>query len=61
MLVAGFLLLMLARSLLSSRGWHLEMGQFSGFITHTMPCQPKGLEIQIYRLLTSQAYAKMLI
>ena len=26
----------------------------------TMPCQPEGLGIHIYRLPTSQAYAKML-
>jgi hypothetical protein len=44
LLVAGFLLLVIARSLLS-RGWHLEMEQFSGFISHTMPCQPEGLGI----------------
>ena len=30
------------------------------FIAHTMPYQPEGLEIHIYRLRTSQAYAKML-
>jgi hypothetical protein len=64
-LVAGFALLVVAESLLSSReddtrSWD----NFSGLFltqTQTMPCQPEGLGIHIYRLLASQAYAKMLV
>ena len=56
LLVAEFLLLVVAEFLLSSReddirGWDNFLVYFS------MPCQPEGLGIHIYRLLASQAYA----
>ena len=60
MLVAEFLLLVVAEFLLSSkeddtRSWDNFLVYFS------MPCQPEGLGIHIYRLLASQTYAKMLV
>jgi hypothetical protein len=52
MLVAGFALLVVAESLLSLREDDTRSWQFSGLFltqTHTMPCQPEGLVIHIYR------------
>ena len=59
MLVAEFTLLEVAEFLLSlreddTRSWDNFLVYFS------MPCQPEGLGIHIYRLLVSQAYAEML-
>jgi hypothetical protein len=53
MLVAEFLLS-------SKERMTLGVGAIFWFISHKMPCQPEGLGIHIYRLLASQAYAKML-
>ena len=62
MLVAGFLLLVVAEFLLSSRDDDTRSwGNFSGLFLTQMPCQPEGLGMHIYRLLASQAYSKMLV
>ena len=61
MLVAEFLLLVVAEFLLSSR--ENDTRSWGNFLVYfsQMPCQPEGLGIHIYRLLASQAYAKMLV
>ena len=64
-LVDEFLLSVVVEFLLSSReddtrSWGNFLVYFSHKLTQ-MPCQPKGLGIHIYRLLASQAYAKMLV
>ena len=62
MLVAEFLLLAVAEFLFLSREHDTKSwGNFSGLFLTQMPCQPKRLGIHIYRLLASQAYAKMLV
>ena len=64
-LFAEFLLLVVAEFLLSSReddtrSWGNFLVYFSHKLTQ-MPYQPEGLGLHIYRLLASQAYAKMLV
>ena len=59
MLVAEFSLSEVAEFLLSSR--NDDTRSRDNFLVYfSMPCQPEGLGIHIYRLLASQAYAKML-
>ena len=64
-LVAEFSLLVVEEFLLSSReddtrSWGNFLVYFSQKLTQT-PYQPAGLGLHIYRLLASQAYAKMLV
>ena len=64
-LVAELSLSVVTEFLLSSkeddtRSWGNFLVYFSHKLTQ-MPCQPEGLGIYIYRLLASQAYAKMLV
>ena len=64
-LVVEFSLLVVAEFLLSSReddtrSWGNFLAYFSHKLTQ-IPYQPEGLGIHIYRLLASQAYAKMLV
>ena len=60
MLVAEFLLLVVAEFLLSSR--EDDTRSWGNFLIYfQMPYQSEGLGIHIYRLLASQAYAKMLV
>ena len=60
LLVAEFLLLVVAEFLLSSREDNTK--SWDNFLVYfSMPYPPEGLGIYIYRLLTSQAYAKMLV
>jgi len=60
LLVAEFSLLEVAEFLLSSR--EDDTRSWDNFLVYfSMLCQPKGLGIHIYRLLASQAYAKMLV
>ena len=65
MLVAEFSLFVVGEFLLSSReddtrSWDNFLVYFSHKLTQ-MPYQPERLGLHIYRLLTSQAYAKMLV
>ena len=65
LLVVEFSLLVVGEFLLSSReddtrSWGNFLVYFSHKLTQ-MPYQPKGLGLHIYRLLASQAYAKMLV
>ena len=60
LLVAEFLLLVVAEFLLSSR--EDDTRSWDNFLVYfSMSYQPEGLGIHIYRLLASQAYAKMLV
>jgi len=60
LLVAEFSLLVVAEFLLSSR--EDDTRSWDNFLVYfLMPYQPEGLGIYIYRLLASQAYAKMLV
>ena len=59
-LVAEFSLLEVAEFLLSSR--EDDTRSWDNFLVYfSMTCQPEELGIHIYRLLASQAYAKMLL
>ena len=59
-LVAEFSLLEVAEFLLSSR--EDDTRSWDNFLVYfSMPCQPEGLGIHIYKLLASQTYAKMLV
>ena len=59
MLVTEFSLLVVVEFLLSSR--EDDTRSWDNFLVYfLMPYQPEGLGIHIYRLLVSQAYAKML-
>ena len=59
-LVAEFSLLEVAEFLLSSR--EDDTRSWDNFLVYfSMPYQPEGLGIHIYRLLASQTYAKMLV
>ena len=59
-LVAEFSLLVVVEFLLSSR--EDDTRSWNNFLVYfQMPCQPEGLGIHIYRLIASQAYAKMLV
>ena len=65
LLVVELSLSVVAEFLLSSReddtrSWGNFLVYFSHKLTQ-MPCQHEGLGIHIYRLLASQAYAKMLV
>ena len=60
LLVAEFLLLAVAEFLLSLR--EDDTRSWGNFLVYfSMPCQLERLGIHIYRLLASQAYAKMLV
>ena len=60
LLVAEFLLLVVVEFLLSSR--EDDTRSWGNFLVYfLMPCQPERLGVHIYRLLASQAYAKMLV
>ena len=65
LLVVELSLSVVAEFLLSSReddtrSWDNFLVYFSHKLTQ-MPYQPEGLGLHIYRLLASQAYAKMLV